>query len=361
MEGEKDEAVILLFGGENAERFVSVASAQNLLRALPDASVRPWFWAPDGTIHLTDAEQLSKHQDPFTKPFEPASALSRPNLDAALADQAGTPITLLPALHGIGVEDGKLQRVLEERGIAFTGSGSAASALAFNKVQAKARVQSHGIATTPVLLAEGTDLVKARREMSDWLNHYGALVMKPTADGSSFGLHFVNTDKDVETALAALRKDPRTYMVEPKLHGTELAVGVIEHDGRLQALPCTQVKLASDRCFDYAGKYLGDGVEEITPAQVDESIARAARRMALQAHKALGCRGYSRTDLIAAAQGLVFLELNTLPGLSERSFIPQQLAAAGVSMREFVREQLSIARASALSQHGFAATLMQKR
>jgi D-alanine-D-alanine ligase len=105
------------------------------------------------------------------------------------------------------------------------------------------------------------------------------------------------------------------------------------------------VRVEAGRAFDYEGKYLGKGTREITPAEVAPAVTRAAQELALAAHRALGCEGYSRTDIIAAAAGPVFLELNTLPGLTRMSFIPQQLAAEGTSMAQFLDGQLAIARA----------------
>jgi len=103
------------------------------------------------------------------------------------------------------------------------------------------------------------------------------------------------------------------------------------------------VVLEAGRTFDFDGKYLGKGVREITPADVSESIARAAQAVALAAHEAVGCRGYSRTDVIMGKDGPVFLEINTLPGLTRASFIPQQLEAAGIDLRDFLERQIEIA------------------
>jgi D-alanine-D-alanine ligase len=103
------------------------------------------------------------------------------------------------------------------------------------------------------------------------------------------------------------------------------------------------VVLESGRTFDFDGKYLGKGVREITPAAISEEMARAAQRVALTAHQAVGCRGYSRTDVIMGNDGPVFLEINTLPGLTRASFIPQQLAAAGIELRHFLERQIQIA------------------
>jgi D-alanine-D-alanine ligase len=123
-------------------------------------------------------------------------------------------------------------------------------------------------------------------------------------------------------------------------------VGVVEGPGgSLRALPCSEVRLDEGFAFDFEGKYLGRGTTEVTPAEVEPALAQAAQALAITAHRALGCEGYTRTDLILTARGPVYLETNTLPGLTRRSFIPQQLAAEGTSVQAFLEGQLALARA----------------
>jgi D-alanine-D-alanine ligase len=126
--------------------------------------------------------------------------------------------------------------------------------------------------------------------------------------------------------------------------GTELTVGVVDDRSGTRALPASEVRVEAGRAFDYEGKYLGKGTREITPAEVAAEVSQAAQRVALAVHRALGCEGYSRTDVICGANGAVFLEINTLPGLTRMSFIPQQLAAEGTAMRAFLEEQIALAR-----------------
>jgi D-alanine-D-alanine ligase len=111
-----------------------------------------------------------------------------------------------------------------------------------------------------------------------------------------------------------------------------------------RALPPSEVRMDPGRAFDFAGKYLGKWTREITPAEVSPEVTRAAQELALAAHRALGCVGYSRTDMIVGPQGPVFLELNTLPGLTRMSFIPQQLAAEGTPMLTFLQGQIELAK-----------------
>jgi len=189
----------------------------------------------------------------------------------------------------------------------------------------------------------GVDLKAAAAAIDDLLAHHPRIVMKPVADGSSSGLMFLDahTRKD---AIARLAEAPDvSYMLERFVRGREITVGVLERpSGTTIALPCSEVLVDPGRSFDYEGKYLGRGTKEITPAELPAEIACHAQNLALTVHKAIGCSGYSRTDIIVEDSGLVFLEINTLPGLTQASFIPQQLVVAGISMREFVEEQIEL-------------------
>ena len=169
---------------------------------------------------------------------------------------------------------------------------------------------------------------------------------KPVAGGSSVGLYHLRSLADIAAAAKAIAAAPEVYLAEEFLAGRELAVGVVEGaGGSLRALPCSEVKLDEGFAFDYAGKYLGRGTTEVTPAEIEPAIARAAQELAMTAHRALGCEGYTRTDLIITSRGPVYLETNTLPGLTKRSFIPQQLAAEGTPVLAFLEAQVALAQA----------------
>jgi D-alanine-D-alanine ligase len=250
--------------------------------------------------------------------------------------------TVFLALHGGEGEDGMLQRVLEERGLAFTGSGSAASARAFDKSRAKELVAKAGLRTAEAVVLPAGDR-GAAEQVRSLFARAGRIVLKPVADGSSIGLFHVRSSTELDGALAEIAQKRIAYLAEPFVTGTELTVGVVEDAQGLRALPVSEVRLDSGAAFDYAGKYLGRGSKELTPAEVSPSVSRAAQQMAIAAHKALGCEGYTRTDLIVDAQGPVFLETNTLPGLTRASFVPQQLACEGTKFVDFLESQLQLA------------------
>lgn len=325
--------VIVLFGGLSDERHVSVASAQHVVRAL--SSPLAWFWAPNGAVHDVGPADLLAHQRPFELDFVPARPAIFPNLEQALDTLPVDDPVFLLALHGGAGEDGTVQRMLESRGIRFTGSGSETSAAAFDKGRAKELVRDHvriaesRIASSAAALSDTVEEMLARHER---------VVLKPVAGGSSRGLFFLGRGDGVPAT------DDIPYIVEQYVHGRELTVGVIDQGDGPIALPVIEIEVDPGHSFDYAGKYLGKGSREVCPAQIPEAMARDAQAAAIAAHTALGCTGYSRSDLIAAEDGMYFIELNNLPGLTPGSLVPQQLAAAGIGFAAFLERQIEIAR-----------------
>ena len=320
--------ITILFGGTNKERLVSVASAQALHRALPEADL--WFWHPADTVHEVRSETLLNHQRPFEDAFEPGS---RGDGFAAALDKAKTEDRLLVlGLHGGRAENGELQAACEMRGIPFTGSGSASSHLAFDKSAAKRFAAIAG-----VKVPEGIALDDIEAAFAE----YGKLIAKPARDGSSYGLIFVNAKQD----LVAVRNAARTedYVIEPFVAGVEATCGVLERsDGSLLALPTVEI-IPGEGAFDYTAKYLLKSTQEICPGRFSPEITAELMDQALRAHRALSCGGYSRTDFIISANGPIYLETNTLPGLTAASLYPKALKAQGIEFAAFLRDQIVLA------------------
>jgi D-alanine-D-alanine ligase len=325
---------IVLFGGPSNERHVSVASAQNVVRTL--GNTLAWFWAPGGAVHDVAAAELLAHQRPFEVDYEPSRPAVFPDLEQALDTLPVDDPVFFLALHGGAGEDGTVQRMLEERGIAFTGSGAEASAMAFDKGRAKERLGNRVRTAEARVVQEPARAGEIAREL---LSKYERIVMKPLAGGSSRGLFFIGRDD-------AIPEVRIPYIIEQFISGRELTVGVVDRgDGRPFALPVIEIEVDPGHAFDYAGKYLGKGTREVCPANIPDAMRDAAQQTALAAHTGLGCEGYSRSDLIAAEDGSIYyLETNTLPGLTTSSLVPQQLAEAGIGFRTFLDEQLEMAR-----------------
>ena len=329
---------IVLFGGRSDERHVSVASAQNVARTID--SPLCWFWTAEGAVHDVAVAELLAHQNPFVADFVPSRPAIWPDLEQALDTLPVDDPVFLLALHGGEGEDGTVQGLMEQRNIAFTGSGSKASAAAFDKGHARDMVNVQvQVAEAQVL----TDLSGLDGAITEMLARHGKIVLKPLAAGSSRGLFFVDRSTDLAEVSAKIRALNIPYIAEQFIAGRELTVGIIERDGKTLALPVIEIEIDAGHAFDYEGKYLGKGTREICPAAIPDELRDEAQRTARAAHVALGCQGYSRSDLIAASDGVYFLEVNTLPGMTTSSLVPQELREAGIGFREFLEEQLTLA------------------
>jgi D-alanine-D-alanine ligase len=333
--------VIVLFGGRSDERHVSVASAQNVVRAL--GSPLAWFWAPSGAIHDVALDDLLAHERAFVTDFEPKRPAIWPTLEQALDTIPVEDPVFLLALHGGEGEDGTVQRLLEQRGLPFTGSGSEASAAAFDKGKAKDIV--HGrVTTAESRVVYDSNPAKIRFTIDDMLERYPRVVLKPLAAGSSRGLFFLDRDGDVPDVVNKVAALRIPYIIEQFITGRELTCGVADLGDGPKPLPVVEIEVDAGFNFDYEGKYLGKGTREICPANIPDDMARAAQLSALNAHVALGCEGYSRSDFVAPEDGMYFLELNTLPGLTTSSLVPQELKAANIDFRDFLERQIARAR-----------------
>ncbi|MGJ4882149.1 D-alanine--D-alanine ligase family protein [Bradyrhizobium sp. HKCCYLRH1065] len=319
----------ILFGGSNKERLVSVASAKALHAALPEADL--WFWEADDTVHQASGPALTAHAKPFEEPFT-ADGESIGTLAEALDRARAEDRVLVLGLHGGRAENGELQLMCELRGVPFTGSSSAASHLAFDKVAAKRFAVLGGVTAAEGVAFDDAEAALAR---------YGRLIAKPVKDGSSFGLIFVNASQDLVAVKAAAATEE--YLIEPFVTGTEATCGVLEQgDGSLIALPPIEI-LPADGAFNYFAKYLAAATKEICPGRFSPEVTVALQTEAIKAHRALSCGGYSRTDFIVSANGPVYLETNTLPGLTAASLYPKALAAQGIAFVDFLNQQIALA------------------
>src|SRR6478672_13931401 len=323
--------ITILFGGTNKERLVSVATAQALHAALPDADL--WFWDVDDTVHEADSQALLKHSRPFEEPFTSGTP-SVGRIEQALDQAKAEDRLLVLGLHGGIAENGELQAMCEMRGIAFTGSGSASSHLAFDKVAAKRFAALAGVKVPAGVMLEDAEAALAE---------YGRLIAKPVRDGSSYGLMFVNARQDLVAVRSAAKAED--YVIEPFISGVEATCGVLElSDGALTALPPIEIIPAEGGFgFDYTAKYLSQSTQEICPGRFAPEISAQLMDQALKAHRALSCTGYSRTDFIVSDKGPIFLETNTLPGLTKASLYPKALAAQGIGFADFLKEQIALA------------------
>jgi D-alanine-D-alanine ligase len=252
--------------------------------------------------------------------------------DVAAALSAAKPDVALNVLHGRPGEDGTLQGVLEILGIPYTHSGVLASALAMQKDMAKELFRAAGVPVAEGLVASRFD-AGARHLLPQ------PYVIKPIAEGSSVGV-FIVTEAHAHPPQELFREDwayGDRVIVEKYIAGKELTCAVMGQEalGVIEIVPTV-------RFYDYEAKYAPGGSKHLLPAPISSFVYQQVRRLALAAHRALGCRGVSRADFryddrIEGMGGLVCLEVNTQPGMTETSLVPELAAHAGRSFDELVR------------------------
>lgn len=241
------------------------------------------------------------------------------------------------AMHGSDGEDGRIQAALDLIGVPYQGSTVAASAVAMDKARSKAVYRGVGL---PV----AADIVFHPGAMTDWpavAEEIGLpCVLKTAESGSSVGIEIVDTLAQLEArGDAMLGSGTANVLVESFVAGREFTVAVLESaDGTPQALPVIEICPVSARFFDYEAKYTPGATDEICPARISEALSEELQRLALEAHNALGCRHYSRTDFMHAGADAVpvLLETNTLPGMTSVSLFPKAAAAAGLDFTALV-------------------------
>jgi len=227
------------------------------------------------------------------------------------------------ALHGAFGEDGKIQALLESVGLPYTGSGVTASATAMDKATSNAVFHALGLRVPQYT-------VLRKDEQAPEKIHF-PIIIKPLQGGSSVGITIARTQASVQGALRKVFREDSRVMLQQYIRGRELTCGVLEKQGEPFALTPTEIIPRSTNFFDYKAKYQTGGSKEITPPRLSKAWIRQIQAAALAAHRALGCRGMSRTDFILSKNVLYVLELNTIPGMTATSLLPQEAAHDGFS------------------------------
>ena len=294
--------VAVLMGGPSAEAAVSRVSATGVAAALADrcAEVR--------TLEL----------------------------DAACIDElrAWAPDAVFPALHGPPGEDGTVQGLLTLLGLPYVGSDVHASAVAMDKALAKQVFRAAGLPVAEeVIVHRGEASAGAFERIRDALGE--RVVVKPTRQGSALGVTLVDDATELARALETALALDATVLVEERLEGREITVGVLDEtsaDGPVhhQAHPVIEIATPAGSWYDYAHRYTAGRSDHIIPARVPEARSTELQRIAVTAHARLGCRDLSRADFVVSDDRIVLLEVNTLPGMTPTSLYPDGAAALGL-------------------------------
>lgn len=302
------ERIAVVMGGDSAEREISIRSGSEVVRALNALGY--------------DAQSLD-----YDERF----------LDAVRAHK---PDIVFIALHGPGGEDGHVQALLEYLSIPYTGSGLEAAALSMDKHLTKKLLAAEGL-PTPVWdlfdLTGGTlPLLPGSLDLP--------LVIKPRFEGSSAGVAIVHTHEEWTNAMLDASKSYAQILAEEYLAGREFTCAVLGEE----ALPIIEIVANRDGFYSYDAKYEPGGSTHVVPAQIDEDLGARLQMLALSAHRLLGLRDYSRSDFIVTPDGRPYLlEINSLPGLTPVSLVPDACAAVGISFEALIDRLVGYARARA--------------
>ena len=359
----QSKKIYIIYGGPSDEHEVSVKSAKNILNTLNKEQDNDKYLDPQE--HTLIEVFLSKDMT-----FEiVGTGINLSELDFFDHLKKEKVDYVIPMLHGEYGEDGQIQKRLEEAGIKYFGSDSITSRNAMNKDITNKIFKDNNILIPKTKIINKDNFLKDTEDIKNLFNF--PIVIKPISGGSSVGLYkFKNYEDYLENISKVFAKKSeekdgsknREYQIKEKeknnnkenikeksddfllqefVSGREFTCGVIDYKGETFALQVTEVILKSDTIFDYDTKYTTGACKEITPADIPIHISDAIKLLALKCHNVLGCKDISRTDIILnnTNDQLYVLETNTLPGMTETSFIPAQLKEGGISIKDFFKSK----------------------
>ena len=250
------------------------------------------------------------------------------------------------AFHGSYGEDGTVQRILDRYGVPYTGSKPYPSSIAMNKMLAKEHLQDTGIKLAPHMRVSRESSSSVSRIAHTIFNLFGPeYVVKPISGGSSIGTLMAKGPIELASTLESSLKTYDDLLVEQRIRGREATCGVVENfrNKKVYSLPVIEiVPPAKSDFFEASVKYTGE-TEEICPGRFKKEEKAELERIAQNVHETLGLSQYSRSDFMVAEDGIYFLEVNTLPGLTEESLLPKSLAAVGCEYRHFLEHLITLA------------------
>lgn len=306
--------VTVVMGGPSAEHDISIKSGQGVLTALARRS-----WAVEPLVI------------PRGVTVEEAIVSTRQVLAATEPD------AVFIALHGPFGEDGTIQGICEELRLAYTGSDAPASRLGLDKVSSRLKFERAGLAVPRWRLLEAT----ARETLEEWARQLGLpLVVKPPNQGSSIGVSIVSEWSQLDSAVAEAARYHPQVLLETFIQGRELTVGILDQ----QPLPVVEIHPVSHQFFDFTAKYTAGQTRYDVPATLDAAMAERVQAAGVSAHQALGCRHFSRVDVILQPDGQpVILEANTIPGMTPTSLLPKAASCVGISYEDLCERLVMMA------------------
>lgn len=342
--------VAVLVGGPSPERDISIATGGQIVAALDAArySILP--------VEITAEGKWLPRPDLLALPSgRPGEARGRATTGPEDPVHAGIAVPLVPAtydrfiehervdvaviaMHGPYGEDGTMQGLLELLGIPYTGSGVLASALAMDKLRSRQLFEWHRLPVpgyVSVTAEDWQDRPPIHAQVAAELGY--PCVVKPNAVGSSIGISLVREPAQLDRAVERAFAYGPIVLIEEYVAGTEITCGIIDDPvtGRPVPLPLIEI-VPHAEFYTYEAKYAAGGSEHIIPARVGEAVAARAQDLAVRAYQALGCEGMGRVDMIARDADIVVLEVNTIPGMTATSLLPDAARAAGIAFPELL-------------------------
>src|SRR3989338_2211127 len=306
----------VLMGGLSAEHDVSLATCKNVMDNLDKTKYEPV------SIKLTKTRRWLVNG----RLTNMAKAMKSCDL-------------IFNALHGTFGEDGRVQALMEYYGTRYTGSGITASALAMDKLRSREIFKLAGFCVPKTLKIKKDENCQARLNLFITKITKLPVVVKPCSNGSSVGVKIISVKNSLAKAVDETFKLDKKVLVEEFIKGREITCGVLDNFNGQEtaALPVTEIiPVKGHKFFNYDAKYKTGHCQEITPAQIDEATRDKVQEIAVRAHQLLGCRGYSRTDMMLRNDNVYVLETNTLPGLTSHSLIPQAAKASGLTFSQLL-------------------------
>ena len=316
--------IAIVCGGDSSEHDVSLRSAQGLYS---------FFYKERYNVYIVDIKGQDWHVE---LPGGITAKIDRNDFSFVEDGKAKWFDYAYITIHGTPGENGILQGYFDLIGIPYSTSGVLVEAMTFDKFVLNQYLRGYGVAVADsLLIRQGYEQLVSDDEIEQ---HIGMpCFVKPAADGSSFGVSKVKNKDQLAPAIRKAMLESDEIMVEQFLDGTEISIGVYKTKEKAVVLPATEV-VTQNEFFDYDAKYNGQ-VQEITPARLSEDVTRRVREITSHIYDILHCNGIIRIDYIISPEGKInLLEINTTPGMTATSFIPQQVKAAGMTMKDVLTD-----------------------